>query len=62
MGFSFCLWGFEAAGGPLGLGVHGPDEQAAVQARGQGLLQQVVEPEGVHRRVLLQDVDFDGRH
>lgn len=53
---------FEAAGGPLGLGVHGPDEQAAVQARGQGLLQQVVEPEGVHRRVLLQDVDLDGCH
>ena len=34
VGFSFCVWGFEAAGGPLGLGVHGPDEQAAVQARG----------------------------
>lgn len=53
---------FEASSGPPGLGVGGPDEEATLHASVQGPLQQVLEPDGIHRRVLSQDVHLDGDH
>lgn len=43
---------FEAARRPLGLGVGRPDEEAALHASVQSPLQQILEPDGIHRRVL----------
>ena len=59
-----CVLGneFEVASAPLGLGVGGPDEEAELHASVQGLLQEVLEPDGIYCRVLLQDINLDGHH
>lgn len=50
---------FETASGTLGLGVGRPGEEAPTHARVQGLLQQVLEAGGIHRWVLVLDIDLD---
>lgn len=50
----------EAAGGPHGGGVAGPHQVPAAQPLAQRLLQQVLEADGVHSRVLGQDEPLDG--